>query len=110
DDVSGSDFLDELLEKTKGELFADEIGHEERAAFRFRHAGHFLGQARLHLWSGKMSREFFPKRDLAPLGELEDFSRHDTVRDEGRFFPQGEFSGIAALHETREHRLEEGSA
>ena len=52
----------------------------------------------------------FQSETLRRLGQLEDFSRHHALRDEGGFFAQGEFGRIASFHEAREHCLEQGSA
>ena len=103
DDVSGRDLLDEFLEESKRELLADEIRHQERAALRFGHAIHRLGEHCLHFRSGEMAGEIFPERNVCRLGQLENFPGHNALRDEGRLFPQRKLGRIESLHEARKH-------
>ena len=95
--------LNEFLEKAEGELFANEIRHQECAAFGLVHAFHFAREDFLHFRFGERAGEFFPKRNVGRLGQLENFSRHHALRDERRFFAQREFRRILSLHEPRKH-------
>ena len=102
-DIAGANLLNEFFEKTKRELFAHEICHEERAPLRFGHAFHLAREHFLHLRFGEGTGKLFPERNVRRFRQLKNFSRHHTLRDEAGFLTEREFRRIFPFHETRKH-------
>ena len=50
DHVARADLLNEFLEKTKGELFCDQICHQKSAPLRLGNGADLLAEFRLHFW------------------------------------------------------------
>src|SRR5262249_27443306 len=48
-----------------------------------------------------------PERDVCRFGEVKNFSRQNTLHNEFRFLFQRELGRVTALHETREHFLQQ---
>src|ERR1700736_3183573 len=108
--VSGADLLDEFLEKTKGELFGDEIRHQKSPSLRPRITLELSCEIRFDFRLLELTREFLPQRHVRRLHQLEYLSRQHSLREHAGFVLQRELGRIAAFHEPREHLLNQRGA
>src|ERR1700731_4002345 len=108
--VSAADLLDELLEKAKGELFGDEIRHQKSPSLRPRTTLEFGCEIRFDFSLLELAREFVPQRHIRRLHHFEYLSGQHSLREHARFVLQRQLSWVAALHEPREHLLNQRAA
>ena len=105
DHVAAADLLDELFEQPKGQLFGHGIRHQKSPALRLDCAFELRRADRLRLRFVKLVRQLFPQRHVRRFHQVENSSRDDALREDGRFVPEGQLGRIASLHEAREHLL-----
>src|SRR4029434_7808664 len=107
DHVSASDLLNEFVEEPKRQLLGDHVRHEKCAPLRFAYLVQLRCQLCLHLRPREITGELFPKRNVCRFGKVKNLSRQNTLHYAFRFLVQRELSRVTALHETREHFLQQ---
>ena len=105
--VAAADLLNEFIKEAKRELLGNHICHQKRAPLRFADLVHLRGKLCLHLRPCEITGQLFPERDVCGFGEIKNLSRQNTLHDEFRFLLQRELGRGTALHETREHFLQQ---
>ena len=105
--VAATELLDKFVEEAKRQLLGDHVRHEKRAPLRFADLVQLRGQFCLYLRPREIAGKLFPERDVCGFGEIENLSGQNTLHDEFRFLLQRELRRSTALHETREHFLQQ---